>query len=763
MSGLPSLTGAGLRGRRRAGTLALVLVVALAALGIVTGLVVRDQGAPVVDRVADQAEVAHLVLYGDPAALSRIATSDPAVIAASGPFELADADLKVGGGTVSTQLTAMSSPDGAAGRPARLHGRWLDPNALQVVLETSLARDTGLHVGDTVHLRHGDRDVKATVVGTAIDLTDCSYPDCSARAYASPALLAALAPGDSSGELLIRLRQASDADAVLSRLLTSYPGQVTGSDSWLDTRADLLVRERVFGAFLTGFGLFLLLAACVVLAGSTVARMAARRREVGLLKAVGVAPAQVAGSLLVEHVLIGAVGVLVGWFFGCLLAAPLSIGVAQVFGGGGARFSVTDLAIALVGVTVILSLATLVPAARAARLPATDVLRDAPTGTNHGLCRLIDRIGLRPAAGLGLTDAVARPGRSALSAGALGVAVIGAVMSVGFVGAFRTAVDQPALTGDPWDVQVETVGQGAAAPTDAEVTAVLRSTPGVARSWSMIERRSTINGQAFRSRGLSGAIGDAGFELGGGRFPTRAGEAVVGYGFLTSYGAHVGETVDFDAGPTRLAVTITGWYRETEDSGRILMYPIATLQRAEPGASADEWQAVAAPGVSRTDLAARLDERLGPGARVEALSVDSEGLGPFKVAMGMVAALVGLVAAAQLLAAAMASGRERARDLGMLRAIGASSKGVLGQHAITGALLGVAAAAVGLPLGMVLYRFLSDAVTRGIGAGPGFAPLPSPTALVLIGVGAVALAAVVGILAVAGLVRRPASELVRWE
>ena len=53
---------------------------------------------------------------------------------------------------------------------------------------------------------------------------------------------------------------------MLTRLLTQYPGRVTGSDAWLDTRADLIVRQRVLGSFLTGFGLFLLFAACVVLA-----------------------------------------------------------------------------------------------------------------------------------------------------------------------------------------------------------------------------------------------------------------------------------------------------------------------------------------------------------------------------------------------------------------------------------------------------------------------------------------------------------------
>jgi putative ABC transport system permease protein len=279
----------------------------------------------------------------------------------------------------------------------------------------------------------------------------------------------------------------------------------------------------------------------------------------------------------------------------------------------------------------------------------------------------------------------------------------------------------------------------------------------------MLERRSIFEGHAFRSRAMSGVIGDHGFEIGRGRAPSRLGEAMVGFGFLKEYGIEVGDTIDFAAGSTPVRVTITGWYRETDDSGRILVYGLDTLRAGEPGATSDSWQVVARRGISGDALAAALGSRLGTGVRVMPRSVGDVGLGTFKAAMAIVALLVALVAGAQLLATTVASARERARDVGVLRAVGATTKGLLGQHALTAALLGMVAVVVGLPLGLALFRLLSDAVSEGIGVGPGFGGSPTAAAAGIIAVLTVVFAAGIGALAVAGLVRRPASELVRWE
>ena len=80
-----SVALAGLRARRRAGLVGTFAVLTLAAVGIAAGLVVARQGAPLLDRVAADADVAHLVVYGDPSTLRQVA-ADPEVKASAGPF-----------------------------------------------------------------------------------------------------------------------------------------------------------------------------------------------------------------------------------------------------------------------------------------------------------------------------------------------------------------------------------------------------------------------------------------------------------------------------------------------------------------------------------------------------------------------------------------------------------------------------------------------------------------------------------------------------
>jgi hypothetical protein len=82
--GVLLLAGSGLRERRRLGTVATVLVLGIAAVGIAAGLVVSRQGAPLLDAIADDADVAHLVLEGSPDAIAMVG-SDPEVVAFSGP------------------------------------------------------------------------------------------------------------------------------------------------------------------------------------------------------------------------------------------------------------------------------------------------------------------------------------------------------------------------------------------------------------------------------------------------------------------------------------------------------------------------------------------------------------------------------------------------------------------------------------------------------------------------------------------------------
>jgi putative ABC transport system permease protein len=420
-----------------------------------------------------------------------------------------------------------------------------------------------------------------------------------------------------------------------------------------------------------------------------------------------------------------------------------------VVGASGSAWSIGTLAVILVLVVAILALATLVPAGRAARQPVTEVLRDVPpeaTGVfAHGLPNRMSFLGVR--------EASTRPGRSLLTALAVAVAVIGAIVASGFVRSIDRLVADPARTGDPWNAYA-VVGDA-----DAEaVAAAVAETPGVASSFPQADARGTLQGGAFLLRGVGGAPG---FDIGEGRLPATSGEALAGYGFLTRFGVDVGDAVTVDTAGGPVTATIVGWYRDTEDAGEILIVPIGDLAAVNP--DADVVYAVAEPGVSDEELAQRLAPNVPPGVRVKPYVSETEGLDPFRVVLWLVAGLLALVAGANLLATLLATTRESARSLGVLGSVGFTPLQLVGQGAMAAGAIAAIACAVGVPLGVWLYGVLLDGVTSQIGLGPGVSGFPSVVTLAVVVLLALALAAGLGALATARMARLAVSDLVRWE
>jgi len=753
MSATLRLALSGLRGRSKVAAGATALVAALAAAAVVAGLSVQSQGGPQVDEIYRDSGRPDLVVYGEPGALEGL--RGDAAFAATGPVTAyTTGEVELGDGSVEARV-ATPPPASAVGAPQLRTGRWASA-AGEVVFDRAAAVEAGVRDGDRVRINAAGGLVTLTVVGTAVDLTDCFYPDCDPiRLFVDPAGLRALAPdvADQHSMLIARLADPDAADAAAARLGGS--AGVEGVQPWPDTRDDILTRELIFGASLAAFGIFVLLAAAFVVAGTAAARLLARRREIAMLQAVGYTNRQIIGGLLAETLILGLAGAVLGWLAGTLLAPFLQVGLSAAMGRTGLRVSVVSLLIAVAFVGVILTAATVLPARRAARQPVTDVLRDAPprSAAPARVARLLDRLRLAPATRFGIGTVLARPARSALTAAALAIAVAAVVVAAGFLTTMDRFVTEPASAGDPYDAAV--AGDG----TDgARTAAALSSMPEVAGWYTQTDRRATLGEETFLARAVGGDPAQAGFLVREGQPLRAAGEALVGYGFLKRFGLGVGDTVDIRAGDTPLALKIVGWYSETEDTGEVLMYRAEML----PGATPDAFLVSARSGTPAA-LATALRERLGPAATVHPIEADSDELTLFTYSMLVMAGLVLVVSLANLAAALLSGARERARVLGVLRTVGFTVRQTLAQSASGGAVLGVAAGIVGLPVGLVLFQVLSDQMTIGIGAGPGLSRSPSWVLLVL----TVPAAALIGALAGAAVTRRlagtPASTLVRWE
>lgn len=780
MSAIFRLVRSGLRAGNRASAIATVLVAALATTGVVAGLSVQGQGGPEIDRIYQQAGRPDLVVYGTPSALEGL-RRDEAFAETSPVTPFVDAAVTLGADSVDARIAALpagstgSAGSTAVGRPLLRSGAWPGPGATaEVVLDQAAATEAGIQAGDQVRLTVGGRPATMTVVGTAVDLTDCFYPDCDPiRLFVDPAALATLAPAPvtapvpvpeptptpalapQSALLIARLVDPGRADAVAARLGTR--DGVVGVQPWPDTRDDILIRDRIFGASLAGFGIFVLLAAAFVVAGTATARLLARRREIALLQTVGYTTRQIITGLVGESLLLGAVGIVAGWVIGTLLAPFLQVGLGGALGRPGLLIEPLSLVGSALLVGLILGAATVLPARRAARQPVSDVLRNAPprTAAPARVARLLDRLRLGPAYRYGLGAVLTRPGRSALTAAALAVAVAAIVVGGGFTATMDRLIAEPARVGNPYDAVV-VVDDG----TDpATLAATLTGTPGATGWYSQTDRRTTLDDQTFLSRAIGGDPADAGFVVREGRQLRAAGEAIAGYGLLHRFGLQVGDTVAVRAGDTPLTLTIVGWYSETEDSGELLMYRAEML----PGVAPDAYLVSAGPGGTPEALAATLRDRLGPDVTVHARESDPDDLGTFTVAMRLLAVLVLVVSLANLAATLLTGSRERSRTLGVLRTVGFTVRQTLAQSASGGAALGLAAGVVGLPIGLLLLHVLTNQVMISIGAGPGLTVQPSGAVLAAIVPATMLAGALAGILAARRLARTSASVLVRWE
>jgi putative ABC transport system permease protein len=500
--------------------------------------------------------------------------------------------------------------------------------------------------------------------------------------------------------------------------------------------------------------------ACLVVAGATSARLVARRRAFGLLKAVGYRPGELTAATLTEHLAIGAVGVAAGWVGGSLLAPMVQVGIEGLRDRPSAQFATGPLLAALVLVEAILALSVIVPAWRAGHQPAAEVLRDAaavPTGGAR-LAALARRLGAGPSTVTGLRRALARPLRAVLAGGALLVAAVGAIIAVGFIGVIDLSATDSADTGIPWTAYATPTRA-----TQAQIAAVLDTTPEVAAWYTEQTTQATVSDHTFTVRVLGGRPDAAGYLVREGRPASGPGQAMVGYGFLARTGHHVGDTIDLRIGGATARLQVVGWFSDLAEGGQI----IQLRQEALPASVAlDEpptFRLVAADGVAPAAMAAAVAARLGDGATVVAPRLDDGGRAQGIALFTVLTMVLGGIAAANLLAVTVAGQRERARSLGILRAVGCTTRQLIGQSAVGTAAIGLAAGVVGAPLGWLLFRVVADATTKAAGLGPSPIPAPSWAALVVVIIGVTATAAATGALAAIGPTRRPAAELVRYE
>lgn len=427
-------------GRRLLQTAITVLVIAVAAATLTIALGVGRVADRPWERTFEATNAPHVTVLGHNSDLSAFAEL-PGVVESTGVRPVAFTAFEHDGKTFGLRLVG-TDPSSAVARPLVVEGS--EPAPGELLLERSLARFHGLGPGDRLTVSGSP----LVVSGVAVISQAEPYPrDQPGIALATPETVARFAPDGSNRHYLLGLRLADpDATEELARAAAPLVGPGITLAFWQDDRADATESLRGIRVVLSMFGAMLLLAGGAVLATLIGGRVLAQQRELGVLKAAGLTPGQVARVVLFEQAGLCLVGTALGIALGTLAAPLVVTQSASLLNASETPPLTAGAALVVAGVTLaVVVLFTYVPALRAGRRSTAALLVDAPPGRPHGsrLGRLAERVGAGVPATIGARGAFVRPGRSAATTLALAVTVAACVATIGMEASLRVATDPP--------------------------------------------------------------------------------------------------------------------------------------------------------------------------------------------------------------------------------------------------------------------------------------------------------------------------------
>ncbi|MEX0171134.1 ABC transporter permease [Streptomyces sp. LMG1-1-1.1] len=732
MSALSRVVRSGTGGRRvQAWVICLSVMMAVTA-SVLAGSLLAVSGAPF-DQAFARQRGAHLSVLFDAdrasAARLRATAGGAGIAAASGPFTTVSLTPGVDGFDDLPPLTlaGRSGPEGAVDELVLTDGRWATgPGEVVLSADSRVMPVLGLRL--RLPDLPGDPELK--VVGVARSVTR------SADAWVSPSQIDALRPpGGAAGyEMFYRLDHAATADEVSAgrdAVTAAVPaGAVTGARSWLTVKKAAERETALFVPFLIAFGVLGLVMSVLVVGHVVAGTVGSGTRRIGILKAVGLTPAQVVRAYLGQALIPAAVGAGLGVLAGNLLAVPVLSEAAEAYGTTGLTVAPWVDAAVVAGVLALVALTAGAASWRGGRLRTVDALavgRVPSPGRGRRAARLGARLPLPRPVGLGLAVPFARPARTAAMCVAVAFGTAAVTFAVGLgssLGEVLTAREHDAA-----DVTVGVPGRDAPAgpdgglPTPAEAAGIataIEARPGTGAYYAASVTQVTVPGSAG-SVEVVAFTGDAswgGYEMVAGCWIAKPGEAVVPTPFLAATGTKIGDTIRLDDRGTSVTVRIVGEVFDTRHEGRRIFTDRATLDAAEPDLAAVSHHIAVRPG---TDVAAYVDglnaalRPLGVSAEAGGAGGDSDQVTVLNSLTAILTLMLVAVAAMGVLNGVVLDIRERVRDLGVHKALGMVPRQTVAMVVASVFATGLVGGAVGAPLGVALHSLITPAMGEEAG------------------------------------------------
>ncbi|OIV38733.1 hypothetical protein BIV57_04080 [Mangrovactinospora gilvigrisea] len=765
MRALPRLIVVDLRAYRGQAILIVLITAAITAALVLASAVTVSATAPW-QRTFRQSHAAHIWIHTTPGTSATSLAHLPGVVTVAGPYPTISTTLIHAGHSVPLELRGVAGTP-AVSRPLVRSGKWLSPQTPDgIVLERSLARSLWTGTGDHLTVRGADGTPHTLrVVGVADTADQASYPATSpGLAWIQPAELQRIEPSAARTNHAIGLRLTDPAatDFMAQRAVTQLGSDhVTRVTTWQEVRTEMEVDNRLLGVLLGVFGLAALAAVALGIAGAVGARVRAYLRDIAILKAIGVTPAQVIQIFLIEHSLLALLGIAAG------ITATEMTG-PHLPGLFGDAMTVWDaqpshLALLLVGglgALLAIALATALPAWRAGQVAPIPTVRIATPGSAMSYpARLALLLRLPPALILGGRDALHHPTRAALTIGRLAVTMVLLTIALG---GWSTVSD---LRAHPERVGVATSMTARPTTTLPETTTrqLLDANPDITASYPGVETQALIPGQTstITLRALGTSNQPYPYAIAAGRRITNPDEAVAGQRLLDILHIKVGDWIRITVNGTPHIFHIVGRSIELDHNGAVLSAGLDSLTRPgqplNPQYYALTLRPHASPEAVRTAITTASHHRLD----VEPVANPADALGSIRIlSIGLMIVLV-LIAVAELITATTSGIREHQRNLGALRAIGLTPRQVTAVLVTSTSLLALAGTLLGALLGAAAWSIVADALGRASGIGTNVARLPTWPTLLTVCAAAVALAAAVAALPATRAARAPATQTLR--
>jgi putative ABC transport system permease protein len=672
------------------------LAIFAAATALVVTLAMRSGLDDPFEAAQEATRGAHVSAYGA-GDLSDLTTL-PGVIAGDTRATRREQAMLSGQAT-QVGIEQLPAADASVDVPRVTEGR--RPGAGEALVERSFARETGLRVGDTL--------AGMRITGIAVTTEQASYPRWR------PGLVWTPDPRGDTTRAAVRLADPEATDAFMRAAQRRHPG-VRFTD-WHDVR-DTITDQATTNTIIIGVNTLLALIAVGFTVATVISgRVLAQRREIGLLKAIGITPQGVVGLLVAEYAALalaaGLLGLIAGTAIAPLLLEPMSNLLATPTPSA---FQPATLLAALGLIVAAVALFAAIPAMRAGRLNTVDALalgRATLSGGASRAAKVAAALRLPATARLGVKDAFTSPARAILTTGALTMMVVTLVAALSMEATYSRVIEDPALRAKPYDIRIE-----------GDELAQVAAQPGIARATTIAGLPVSTAGGELQARVVGEGFEAFPYAVPDGRMFAKPGEAIAGRGFFDRLGLDVGDEVTVSANGRPVTLTLVGRHVEPDNDGEVVIFPAATLPQAPRGDVIADLK----PGTDGARVAAAF-RREGLDAELVSAEVRQEraDIRPIVYGSSLLLVAVGLV---NLLTTLLLVSRERARDFGVLKALGLTPRGVLSVVNSGGAALSAIAIVLGIPAGIVLFRTLMSAMSPSEGAD--IVGTPGPLALLAI-------------------------------